>query len=146
MATTVKSVLEATSEELSRENLYGGWATLIVLFILLMLWQFRRFFLAYSSPSKSVLVSDSFQRLNSKFRISEFVTDEDLKFLMDNLDGKFHESDKWETVTDKSNKNLSYYAKCCKPKAGKHKLRLKPLLDTFACALPLIPGSSNIFH
>ncbi|KAI9087297.1 hypothetical protein K1719_030767 [Acacia pycnantha] len=118
MATTVKSVLEATSEELSRENLYGGWATLIVLFILLMLWQFRRFFLAYSSPSKSVLVSDSFQRLNSKFRISEFVTDEDLKFLMDNLDGKFHESDKWETVTDKSNKNLSYYAKCCKPKDG----------------------------
>ncbi|KAK4269612.1 hypothetical protein QN277_022747 [Acacia crassicarpa] len=84
MATMVKSVLEATSEEFSRENLYG----------------------------------DSFQRLNSKFRISEFVTDEDLKFLMENLDEKFHESDKWETVADKSNKSLSYYAKCCKPKDG----------------------------
>ncbi|XP_028759096.1 uncharacterized protein LOC114718015 [Neltuma alba] len=118
IVTTVMSVWKASSEELSRENLYGGWATLIVLFILLMLWQFSRFFLAYCSPSKSVLVSDSFRPMNSRSRISEFVTDADLKFLMENLDELFHENDKWEAVIDKSNKNLSYYAKCCKPKDG----------------------------
>ncbi|XP_054781048.1 uncharacterized protein LOC129288479 [Prosopis cineraria] len=115
MVTAVVSVLKAASEELSRENLYGGWATLIVLFIMFFLWQFGRFFFAYCSPSKSVLVSDS---TSSKFRISEFVTDADLKSLMENLDEKFHENDKWETVVDKSNKNVSYYAKCCKPKDG----------------------------
>lgn len=46
------------------------------------------------------------------------MTDADLKFLMENLDEQFHENDKWETVADKSNKNVTYYAKCCRAKVN----------------------------
>lgn len=49
-------------------------------------------------------------------RISEFVTEADLKLLMENLDGKLYDSNEWEAVIDKSNNHLSYNAKCCKPK------------------------------
>ncbi|KAE8736277.1 Polyketide cyclase/dehydrase and lipid transport superfamily protein isoform 2 [Hibiscus syriacus] len=49
-------------------------------------------------------------------RISEIVNDSDLKFLIDNLDEKGNDDDKWEIVIDKKNNFLSYRAKCCKPK------------------------------
>ncbi|RDX71757.1 StAR-related lipid transfer protein 7, mitochondrial, partial [Mucuna pruriens] len=51
-------------------------------------------------------------------RTSNFVTDADLKFLMEILDEKLNESDKWENVLDKRNNLLSYNVKCCKPKNG----------------------------
>lgn len=49
-------------------------------------------------------------------RISELVSDADLMFLVENLDEKTSENEKWETVIDKRNNLLSYSAKCCKPK------------------------------
>ena len=49
-------------------------------------------------------------------RIPEIVSDSDLKFLIDNLDGKLNEDEKWENVIDKENNFLSYKAKCCRPK------------------------------
>ncbi|KAK7843765.1 star-related lipid transfer protein 7 [Quercus suber] len=51
-------------------------------------------------------------------RISEIVSDADLKFLIEKLDQKLNESEKWEQVIDKRNNLLSYNAKCCKPKDG----------------------------
>lgn len=46
----------------------------------------------------------------------EAISDADLKSLLDKLDGKLNENEKWEHVVDKSNDLLSYSAKCCKPK------------------------------
>ncbi|KAJ1429261.1 START-like domain superfamily [Sesbania bispinosa] len=51
-------------------------------------------------------------------RTSKNVSDADLKFLMEILDEKLNESDKWEDVINKRNHNLCYNAKCCKPKNG----------------------------
>lgn len=48
--------------------------------------------------------------------ISEMVTDADLKFLIENLEEKTRENEKWDNVIEKRNDLLSYYAKCCKPK------------------------------
>ncbi|KAK7349057.1 hypothetical protein VNO77_06107 [Canavalia gladiata] len=99
-------------------NTSGSWGILVaaVVFLTSLLWQRRRFFLASSpSPSTSFLVSDS---INSNSSTSNFVTDADLKFLMEILDVKLNESDKWEDVLDKRNHHLCYNAKCCKPKDG----------------------------
>ena len=49
-------------------------------------------------------------------RIPEIVSDSDLKFLVDNLDKKLNEDEKWENVIDKKTNFLSYKAKCCKLK------------------------------
>ncbi|XP_061361368.1 uncharacterized protein LOC133305227 [Gastrolobium bilobum] len=96
-------------------HIYGGWCTLVALvFLILLLWQRRRSFFT-SSPSTSFLVSDS---VNSKLRTLNFVTDSDLKFLMEILDEKLNEIDRWEDVIDKRNQHLIYNAKCCKPKNG----------------------------
>lgn len=46
----------------------------------------------------------------------EAISDTDLKSLLDNLDGRINENEKWERVVEKSNDYLSYSAKCCKPK------------------------------
>lgn len=46
----------------------------------------------------------------------ETISDTDLKALLDDLDGRLNENEKWERVIEKSNDNLSYSAKCCKPK------------------------------
>ncbi|XP_021297264.1 uncharacterized protein LOC110426372 [Herrania umbratica] len=53
---------------------------------------------------------------DSRARNPEIVSDSDLKFLIDNLDEKLNEDDKWENVIDKRNNFLSYRAKCCKSK------------------------------
>ncbi|KAF3432313.1 hypothetical protein FNV43_RR27053 [Rhamnella rubrinervis] len=51
-------------------------------------------------------------------RISEIVTDTDLTFLLENLEEKLSENEKWKNVLEKRNNNLFYSAKCCKPKDG----------------------------
>lgn len=48
--------------------------------------------------------------------MSEIVSDADLKFLIENLDEKHNDNEKWEHVIDKRNTVLFYNAKCCKPK------------------------------
>jgi hypothetical protein len=49
--------------------------------------------------------------------ISSTISDLELKTLIRNLDFQ-DEEDKWENVVEKSNNQISYYAKCCKPKDG----------------------------
>ncbi|XVF74914.1 hypothetical protein PTKIN_Ptkin13bG0148400 [Pterospermum kingtungense] len=63
-------------------------------------------------PSSSTIVSPSL----SQSRSPEIVSDSDLKFLIDNLDEKLNEDEKWENVINKENHFLSYKAKCCRPK------------------------------
>lgn len=48
--------------------------------------------------------------------ISKIVSDADLKFLIENLEEKFNQNEKWENVVDKRNNLVSYTAKCCRPK------------------------------
>lgn len=49
-------------------------------------------------------------------RTSNFVTDADLKFLMEILDEKLNENDRWEDVLDRRNDRLCYNVKCFNPK------------------------------
>ncbi|XP_024969297.1 uncharacterized protein LOC112508783 isoform X2 [Cynara cardunculus var. scolymus] len=65
-----------------------------------------------NNPTVSVLPS------SQQHRISDVITDLDLKVLMDSLDETVHGNDKWENVVDRRNNSLSYYVKCCKPKDG----------------------------
>ncbi|XWS11663.1 hypothetical protein CRYUN_Cryun37aG0018500 [Craigia yunnanensis] len=106
-------------------------ATLIALLILLIFHLSKKFYskflqtstsssssssstlrLPSPSPSPSSPISSS----DSQSRIPEIVSNSDLKFLIDNLDGKLNEDEKWENVIDKENNFLSYKAKCCRPK------------------------------
>ncbi|KAL2321421.1 hypothetical protein Fmac_025800 [Flemingia macrophylla] len=98
-------------------DMYGyGILAVVVVFFILLLWRRNRFFFTPSpSRSTSFLVSDS---ITSNSRTSNFVTDADLKFLMEILDEKLNESDKWEDVLDKRIDHLCYNVKCCKPKNG----------------------------
>ncbi|CAJ1951501.1 unnamed protein product [Sphenostylis stenocarpa] len=112
---------------------YGAWgilASVVVFLVMLLFWQRNRFFFAPSpsqSPSSSSLVpTDS---IISKSRTSNFVTDADLKFLMEILDEKLNESDKWEEVLDKRNHHLCYHVKCCKPKNGPLKYLSKTVFN-----------------
>lgn len=58
-------------------------------------------------------------------RTSKFVTDADLKFLVEFLDENLNKSDKWQDVIDKRNQNLWYNAKCCKPEVTDFMLKLE---------------------
>ncbi|XP_050381178.1 uncharacterized protein LOC126798297 isoform X2 [Argentina anserina] len=117
-----------SSEFLWRENLHGGWATLLAL---LIIFAWHRFLhkkssstssSSSSSLSSTVALSDSNPIASgsrgSKFRASELVTDADLKFLIENLDEKNGQNEKWDSVIEKGNDLLYYSAKCCKPKVG----------------------------
>ena len=110
-----------SSEEFWRENIHGGFATLVaVLFVLACHCAKRFFFRKSSASSASPVLSDSDPPTSGsrspQLSTSELVTDADLKFLIDNLEEKMGENEKWEKVIDKRNDILSYYAKCCKPK------------------------------
>ncbi|KAL5554274.1 hypothetical protein UlMin_041675 [Ulmus minor] len=123
--TISRGFFHGSSEEFWRENLHGGWATVLAL-LFIFLWHFsKRFFCvshvsSVSSSSSSLPVppsnSTASSSRTSQFRISEIVTDADLKFLMENLDEKIYENEKWDSVIDKRNNLLSYSAKSCKPK------------------------------
>ncbi|KAF5739202.1 hypothetical protein HS088_TW12G00403 [Tripterygium wilfordii] len=97
----------------------GGWATLVALLFILICHCIKRFF--YSASSKplvdsiapATIVSD-----HSQLRVSEIVSDADLKLLIENLNENIDENVRWENVVDKRNNLLSYKAKCCKPKDG----------------------------
>ncbi|NP_001276256.1 uncharacterized protein LOC102659764 [Glycine max] len=116
---------------MSALNIYGYVVAAVVVFLILLLWQRNRFFFASSpsSPSASLLLSDSINsNSSSRSRTSNFVTDADLKFLMEILDEKL-DSDKWEDVLDKRNHHLCYSVKCCKPKNGPLKYLSKTVFN-----------------
>ena len=68
-------------------------------------------------------------------RISEIVSDADLKFLIEKLDQKLNESEKWEQVIDKRNNLLSYNAKCCKPKVTAQSMLKISHYNFLSCSL-----------
>ncbi|KAL6996073.1 hypothetical protein U1Q18_006209 [Sarracenia purpurea var. burkii] len=118
----------------------AAWATytLAVLLLLLIcqLASKTRFWLGFRSSSFSVhnnrfrpvpvvsISSDCLKLKNpaispsihSHPRISDIISDLDLKNLIDNLDEKSHEHQKWDSVIDRQNSLLAYSAKCCKLK------------------------------
>lgn len=119
----------------------GGWATnALVVLLLVSICQLivkTRLWLEFISSSSSFVnvrlssvVSPSpntdlklknptvSHSTNSQIRISEIISDLDLKNLIDNLDEKFPGYQKWDNVVDRRNSLLAYSAKCCKPKDG----------------------------
>ncbi|OMO89936.1 hypothetical protein COLO4_19515 [Corchorus olitorius] len=96
-------------------------ATLSALLIILIFHLSKKLYSKFLSISSSSSSSSSTVNLqsppsDSPSRIPEVVSDVDLKFLIDNLDEKLNEDEKWENVIDKTNGSLSYNAKCCKTK------------------------------
>ncbi|XP_068636763.1 uncharacterized protein [Aristolochia californica] len=105
------------TEEFWRENGRAGWATVFVVLVLII-WQLGKSLTAGSQR----VVSDGTDTVSMSSkpgtRISEIISDADLRKLINDLDGKLDENEKWEDVIDKRNSLLSYMAKCCKPKDG----------------------------
>ncbi|KAJ6420332.1 hypothetical protein OIU84_030278 [Salix udensis] len=103
-----------------RMNFGYVWATPVALLVILIFHFSKRLFSPPPPPPKQHLVSSSTATDIgfSNDRISEIVSEADLKFLIEVLDEKRteKESDKWENVTNKRNNLLAYKAKCFKPK------------------------------
>lgn len=117
----------SSPEELFWREIGSGWVTYTLAVVtLLFVWQLTRFqiiprFLLFrntssASAGQSNSPTISFPPPSQSHRISDIVTDLDLKLLIDNLDDTMHEN--WENVVDKRNNSLSYHVKCCKPKDG----------------------------
>ncbi|XP_021761981.1 stAR-related lipid transfer protein 7, mitochondrial-like [Chenopodium quinoa] len=114
--------------ELWKENKGGGWAAIAAISFIFV-WQIFKFIFPVfrgliarfrrnsSSPPLSLSSDDA---SISSLRISDLVSDGDLKSLIDNLDEKDNETEqvRWENVIAKSRTSMSYQAKCCKPKDG----------------------------
>ncbi|KAF8400124.1 hypothetical protein HHK36_013420 [Tetracentron sinense] len=100
------------SMEFLQENIHGGWATILALLFILIWKSLRRFRSIVALPDvKTTLSVNSI----SKIRISEIISDEDLRSLMD---GELEDKEKWDHVIHKTNNLLTYNARCCKPKEG----------------------------
>ncbi|KAJ0537275.1 putative START domain-containing protein [Helianthus annuus] len=103
---------------LSPSTLWSGYTLAVV--TLIFVWQIApRFFLRRTSESNNPLVSIA-SPSQQNGRISDVITDLDLKLLMENLDEPppVLQNNKWESVVDKRNDSLSYSVKSCKPKDG----------------------------
>ncbi|KAJ6835999.1 phosphatidylcholine transfer protein-like [Iris pallida] len=104
-----------TSAEFWRENAAGGWATAAAL-LLVLFWKLLRTLsgrrvLATVPPSPK-------PNPNPSTGISAIISDEDLRALVEELDGKNQEEETWEDVVEKKNGHIAYSAKCCRPKDG----------------------------
>ncbi|KAJ8760152.1 hypothetical protein K2173_011008 [Erythroxylum novogranatense] len=104
-----------------------GWTTFFALFFILFFHcvKHRFFFLSKrrrvssaSSAARPLASGSSVDAASSSrdFRISEIVSEADLKFLIQNLDDNLVKNEKWENVICKRNNRISYTAKCCRPK------------------------------
>lgn len=78
-----------------------------------------------AAPSYPGSIRDPASHISSSLlpqsRISTIISDLDLKNLIENLDEKLHDNERWEHVIDRREDLFSYTAKCCKPKDGPHK-------------------------
>ncbi|XP_011011655.1 PREDICTED: uncharacterized protein LOC105116144 isoform X2 [Populus euphratica] len=105
-----------------RLNFCYGCAILFVLLCIILYNFSTRLLRFFSSSSRRHSVSSSSPAASatdiasSNSRVSEIVSVADLKFLIENLDEKLIENEKWENVTNKRNNLLAYTAKCFKPK------------------------------
>ncbi|KAJ4964065.1 hypothetical protein NE237_024004 [Protea cynaroides] len=106
-------------EQFWRDNSRGGWATILVLFFLFICQTAcRAFTLTRRQSVSSNGTTTVFRPGNSQIRSSEIISVEDLRNLINSLDGNLNDEEKWENVIGKRNNLLSYNAKCCKPKDG----------------------------
>ncbi|XP_010501231.1 PREDICTED: uncharacterized protein LOC104778470 isoform X2 [Camelina sativa] len=108
------------SDQLSRRDGYICATAISLLLILLFHIFFSskfRFFSSYSSSSSSSSPTESVSHaFNSQSRLD---SDEDLKFLIENLEERNESDDEiWEHVIHRSNDRISYTAKRSKPKDG----------------------------
>ncbi|KAJ6814386.1 phosphatidylcholine transfer protein-like [Iris pallida] len=104
-----------TSAEFWRENAAGGWATAAAL-LLVLFWKLLR-----TLSGRRVLPTvppSPKPNPNPSTGISAIISDEDLRALVEELDGKSQEEETWEDVVDKKNGYIAYSAKCCRPKDG----------------------------
>lgn len=118
----------STTDERFWREIGSGWVTytlaVVTLVFLLQLARFRiipRFLLFRNTCSRSPAAQSNSPTITNlpssqSHRISDIITDLDLKLLIDNLDETTHEN--WEHVIDKRNNSISYNVKCCKPKDG----------------------------
>ncbi|XP_042495448.1 uncharacterized protein LOC122074612 [Macadamia integrifolia] len=106
-----------------RENTRGCWVTILVLLFLFICQPAKRALTLKRRRRRRQSVSVDGETTvsrpgNSQTRISEIISVEDLRNLINSLDGKLNEKENWENIIDKRNNLLSYSAKCCKPKDG----------------------------
>ncbi|GLU21901.1 hypothetical protein SLE2022_380130 [Rubroshorea leprosula] len=113
--------MAAFSKQFFDQNLK---ATLLALLFILGFHLFRKLRSRLSRGSSIVTAANSplpgsaSRSPDSQSAIQDIVSEADLKFLIENLDGNFNETDRWEGVINKRNNLLFYNAKCCKPKEG----------------------------
>lgn len=98
----------------------GAWATatsILLIYLFRILFKFRFFSSPSPSPSPSPSIADSVShpQIQSSRTTRRVVCDEDLKWLIQNLEGS---TEAWEHVIHKSNHRLSYSAKRCNPNDG----------------------------
>ncbi|XP_010927159.1 uncharacterized protein [Elaeis guineensis] len=115
-------VISLDSNDFWRENGGGGWATAIVV-VLLLSWQLLRAFSRRRAPlsgdPKSMPTPTTPSSTgNPSLGISNIISDADLKDLITSLEGKLKDKERWKDVIDKKNDHISYNAKCCRPKDG----------------------------
>ncbi|RWR91563.1 START domain-containing protein [Cinnamomum micranthum f. kanehirae] len=118
LPTTYLAGISVGSMEFKRENIHGGWATFLVL-LSLFIWRSLKAYLGRSRGDSAAVKPQIPRNSNSaSIGISEIIMDADLANLINTLDGKLNEKERWEDVIDKRNNLMSYKAKCCKPKDG----------------------------
>ncbi|XP_010542534.1 PREDICTED: uncharacterized protein LOC104815704 [Tarenaya hassleriana] len=121
----------SSSDELFRRALSDGggcyFGTVLIALLFILLWRFflsPKFplfnFASFSSSFSSAGPSGASvsRPVNPQSGISGLVSDEDLKGLIRNLEGKNELGETWENVIHKSNDCVSYNAKICKPREG----------------------------
>ncbi|KAG2304527.1 hypothetical protein Bca4012_063576 [Brassica carinata] len=95
----------------------GAWATAISLLLFCLFRIFKLRFFPPPSPSPSIADSVSHPQIQS-IRRPRVVSDEDLKWLIQNLEESKEAAETWEHVIHKTNHRISYSAKRCKPNDG----------------------------
>ncbi|CAN6932041.1 unnamed protein product [Brassica oleracea] len=93
----------------------GAWVATAVSILLIFLFRIFKFRF-FSSPSPSIADSVSHAQIQS--RTPRVVSDDDLKWLIQNLEERNEAAEMWEHVIHKTNNRISYSAKRCKPTDG----------------------------
>ncbi|THU72167.1 hypothetical protein C4D60_Mb04t09260 [Musa balbisiana] len=81
----------------------------------LVSWQLLRLFFCCR---RSVAISGAYFKGGSSARVSNLITDADLRDLTISLEGKLKRNERWEDLIDKSSNLVSYKAKFFRPKDG----------------------------
>lgn len=96
----------------------GGWATAVALLLLLVFQLLRSLSRRRPGDQNPPPTFPASPLASPSLGTSKLVTDADLKDLIISLEGATDEGEIWEDVIDKKNEQISYKAKCCRPKVG----------------------------